>query len=505
MKPGTVFLVGAGPGDVGLITVRGKQLIDGADAIVYDSLANRDLLPGTAKETGFPELYFVGKRGGERESTSQDDINQLIVRLAREGKRVVRLKGGDPLVFGRGSEEAQALNDAAVPFEIVPGITAGIAAPAYAGIPVTHRGLATSVTFVTGHEDPAKPATLTNWKALASVGGTVVLYMGVKTLPSIAAALIEGGLPPEIPAAAIQWGTHAKQRTVTATLSTLSARVEAEGITAPVITVIGWSVLLRDEMRWFETRPLFGRQIVVTRASQNSTALSDKLRELGAEVIEMPATRISRLDLATLRARIENAGDYQWIVFTSQNAVAIFWEQLLASGRDSRALHGLKICAVGPATAAALLQRGIAVDILPERFVAEGLLEKLALRDDMAGAAVLYVTSEGARDVLPDGLTALGAEVDVVHAYRSLNDGSGAGRLKRALEAGNVDLVTFTSASTVRGYVDAVGEDLSMRARAASIGPITSEAVIAAGIELRCEAEESTIDGLVTAIERSLA
>ncbi|HZJ00815.1 MAG TPA: uroporphyrinogen-III C-methyltransferase, partial [Gemmatimonadaceae bacterium] len=282
---GKVFLVGAGPGDPGLITVRGKKLIESADAVVYDALANRDLLPADAKEAGHPELFDVGKRGGDTKSVSQSDINELLVQLARSGKRVVRLKGGDPFVFGRGSEEAQALNDAAVPFEVVPGVTAGIAAAAYAGIPVTHRGLATSVTFVTGHEDPAKSSTQTDWKALAKAGGTIVLYMGVKTLPSIASELIAGGMPAEMPAAAVQWGTLSKQKTVTATLETIAEEAAKNGISAPVITVIGWPVILRDEINWFESRPLFGRRIVVTRAAQQSQSLVDKLIELGADVI----------------------------------------------------------------------------------------------------------------------------------------------------------------------------------------------------------------------------
>ncbi len=500
---GKVFLVGAGPGDPGLITLRGKQLVESADAIVYDALANPALLPADARETGHPELYYVGKRGGAtKESFSQQDINSLLVKLAREGKRVVRLKGGDPFVFGRGSEEAQACNDATVPFEVVPGVTAGIAAPAYAGIPVTHRGLATSVTFVTGHEDPAKPTTLTNWNALAKAGGTIVLYMGVKTLPEIARALIEGGLPGEIPAAAIQWGTRWNQRTVVATLETLATKAEEQNVTAPVITVIGWSVVLREEISWFERRPLFGKRIVVTRATQQASGLTEKLRDLGAEVIELPATRIARLDLSALRRAIAAVGKYQWLVFTSQNAVGIFWEQLLASGRDARALAGVKVSAVGPATAGALLERGIAVDTIPERFVAEALLEIMRARDDVAGASVLYVTAEGSRDVLPDGLRQVGAEVEVIHAYQSINDGEGADRLARAIEAGKVDLVTFTSGSSVRGYVEAVGGDLAMRVPAASIGPQTSEALRAAGIEVRSEARESTIDGLVAAIVR---
>lgn len=505
MKIGTVYLVGAGPGDPALITVRGRQLIDRADAIVYDALVNRELLPSDARETGHPELYCVGKRGGGRKSVSQDDINALLVRLAREGKRVVRLKGGDPLVFGRGSEEAQALNDSSVPFEIVPGVTAGIAAPAYAGIPVTHRGIATSVTFVAGHELPGKPSTQTNWNALAKSGGTIVLYMGVKTLPAIAAALMEGGMPGAIPAAAIQWGTHPKQRTVTATLETLADKAAEAGIIAPVITVVGYAVVLRDEINWFETRPLFGKRIVVTRAAAQSAHLSEKLRELGADVIEMPATRVARLDLAPLRHAISHVGDYQWIVFTSQNAVAIFWEQLLGADLDARALGGVKIAAIGPATAGALLEHGIVVDVVPERFVAESLLKKLSERADISGASVLYVTAEGAREVLPDGLEELGAHLSVVPAYRSINDGTGSTRLARALETGTVNLATFTSASAVRGYVDAVGEELARRAPAASIGPVTSEAITAAGVELKCEAKESTIEGLIDAIQLALA
>lgn len=497
-----VFLVGAGPGDPGLVTVRGKQLIESADAIVYDALANTALLPPGARETGRPELYYVGKRGGAKDSVSQEEINNLLVKLWRDGKRVVRLKGGDPFVFGRGSEEAQALNDASVPFEVVPGVTAGIAAPAYAGIPVTHRGLSTSVTFVTGHEDPAKSSTQTNWTALAKAGGTIVLYMGVKTLRNIADALIEGGMPGETPAAAIQWGTQPRQRTVVATLDTIAEKAEAQAVTAPVITVIGWSVVLRDELNWFEQRPLFGKRIVVTRATQQAPALSDKLRDLGADVIEMPATQIARLDLSSLRAAIANIGDYEWLIFTSQNAVAIFWEQLLGGGRDARALAGTRIAAVGPATAGALLEHGITVDLIPKRFVAEGLLEMMRERDDVSGNRVLYVTAEGARDVLPDGLRGLGADVTVMEAYRSIADGYGAERLSRAIEAGTVDLVTFTSASAVKAYVDAVGDDLALRVPAASIGPQTSEAVRAAGIELRYEADESTIDGLIAAVLR---
>jgi uroporphyrinogen III methyltransferase/synthase len=497
---GKVFLVGAGPGDPGLITVRGRELIDTADAIVYDALANPALLPPDAVSAGFPELFYVGKRGRDKRSVTQEDINQLIIRLAREGKRVVRLKGGDPFVFGRGSEEAIACGEASVTCEIVPGITAGIAAPAYAGIPVTHRGMSSSVTLVTGADDSSRLANTTNWSALARSGSTIVLYKGLKTLPQTAAALIEGGLPPETPAAAIQWGTRSKQRTVVATLGTLCDAIESERLKAPVITVIGWSVLLRDEIAWFEKRPLFGKRIVVTRAADQAPALSGRLAELGAEVVEVPAARIARLDLTPLRTALEELSGYDWIVFTSRNGVLLFWEQLLSSGRDARSLAGLRIAAVGAATAGSLLEHGIAVDVIPERFVAEGLIEALRDRDDVRGASVLHVGAEGARDVLRAGLEELGATVTMLAAYRSVPQPEGAENLRAALEQGEVDLVTLMSASAVSGFVDAVGADAARGAAAASIGPITSEAARAAGLDVAIEAEESTMDGLVDAI-----
>jgi len=418
---------------------------------------------------------------------------------------VVRLKGGDPLVFGRGSEEAQALAAAGVPFEVVPGVTSGIAAPAYAGIPVTHRAVATSVTFVTGHEDPAKGATQTDWGALARSGGTIVLYMGVKRLPEIAASLVAGGLSAATPAAAVQWGTHGRQRTIVATLDTLSVRAAEAGIEAPVITVIGPVVALRDEIAWFDRRPLFGARIVVTRARAQAGSLAARLRALGAEVLEAPATQIERLDQAPLRRAVQRLADYQWAVFTSQNAVALFWEALRAEGRDARALAGLKVCAIGPATSEALLAHGVAVDVVPKRFVAEGLLEALRGRGDLHAARVLYATAAGARDVLPEGLAAAGAEVDVLPAYRSVPDDEGAAALRGAVEGGAVDLVTFTSASTVHGFVAAVGEGAARRVPAVSIGPVTSEAARAAGLRVVAEASESTIGGLVAAVAAARA
>jgi len=411
----------------------------------------------------------------------------------------VRLKGGDPLVFGRGSEEAQALAEAGVAFEIVPGVTAGVAAAAYAGIPVTHRGTATSVTFVTGHEDPAKEEQQTDWASLARAGGTIVLYMGVKTLPRIADALVAGGMSPDTPAAAVQWGTYAKQRTVVATVTTLAEAVEREGLGAPIITVIGKVVALRGEIAWFDRMPLFGKRIVVTRASAQAGGLRAALTELGADVLEMPALRVVPLDSAPLRAALDRVNEYDWVMFTSQNAVAFLWEALRIAGRDARALAGRKIACVGRSTADALLARGLAADVVPDRYVAEGVLESLEQRDDVRDARVLYIAAEGARDVLPDGLAALGCTVDVVNVYRTASDGAGAGALREALKNGRVDAVTFASASAVRGFVEAVGVELARRAPAISIGPVTSDAVRAAGITLAGEATEASIKAIADA------
>lgn len=504
---GIVYLVGAGPGDPGLLTLRGAELLVTCDAVVFDALANPALLAlaNVAERETAVELHDVGKRGGAAESAKQDEINALLVRLGREGKRVVRLKGGDPLVFGRGSEEAQALAEAGVSFEIVPGVTAGIAAPAYAGIPVTHRGAATSVTFVTGHEDPTKDHTTVDWQALARAGGTIVLYMGVKTLPNIVAALIAGGMSSDTPAAAVQWGTHPRQRTVTATVSTLADAIREAGLTAPVITVIGPVVDLRGEIAWFDRRPLFGKRIVVTRAQAQASALTERLAAAGAEVIEMPATRIEPCDLAGLRDALGDIAAFDWIVFTSQNAVQVAWDALRAMGLDARAFAGVKIAAVGPMTADALLQHGLAVDVVPERFVAEGLLDALRSREDVRGARVLYVAGEGARETLERGLIGAGASVERVTAYRSVVDGTDADSLKTRLDRGDVDLATFTSASSVRAFVDLVGAERARRVPAASIGPITTEAARDAGLDVAIEATTSTIDGLVESIVESFA
>ena len=496
---GIVYLVGAGPGDPGLLTVRGRDLLACCDAIATDALANPAIVAAARLANPGVEVHHVGKRGGRSESSSQSEIDALLVRLGREGKRVVRLKGGDPFVFGRGSEEAQALAAAGIAFEIVPGVTSGVAAPAYAGIPVTHRGVATTVTFVTGHEDPAKPDAQTDWAALARAGGTIVLYMGVTTLPRIVTALVTGGMSPDTPAAAVQWGTYARQRTVVATVSTLADAIAGAGLSAPVITVIGQVVSLRDEIAWFDRRPLFGRRVIVTRASAQASGLRDALAERGAEVLELPAMHIEPLDDAPLRAALSRLDAMEWVVFTSQNAVRLAWDALRSSGRDARAFAHCRIACVGRATSEALLAHGLVADVVPTRFVAEGVLEAMTSRDDVRGARVLYLAAEGARDVLPDGLLHLGCDVDVVRVYRSVSDGAGSDLLRAALADGSVDAVTFASASAVRGYVDAVGAALARSVPAISIGPVTSDAVRAAGLRLGAESAEASVTALVGA------
>ena len=502
---GIVYLVGAGPGDPALLTVRGRDLLATCDVIAADALANPAIVAAARVANPRVEVLDVGKRGGSSESKNQDAINALLVQLGRDGKRVVRLKGGDPLVFGRGSEEAQALAAAGVAFEFVPGVTAGIAAPAYAGIPVTHRGVATSVTFVTGHEDPSKPDTQTDWAALARAGGTIVLYMGVKLLPRITSALVAGGMSPDTPAAAVQWGTHARQRTVVATVSTLADTIARERIGAPVITIIGDVVALREEIAWFDRRPLFGRRVVVTRASAQATGLRDALAELGAEIIELPALRIEPLDSAPLRAAVERVHEFQWVIFTSQNAVQITWDALIAAGKDTRAFGTCRMACVGSATRDALRARGVTADVVPDRYVAEGVLEAMGSRADVAGTRALYLAAEGARDVLPSGLRAMGCDVEVVHVYRSVSDGEGRDALRAALVDRKVSAVTFASASAVRGYVEAVGETLARSVPGVSIGPITSDALRAAGIPIGAESTEASVVALAQATSAFVA
>ncbi len=492
-RPGVVYLVGAGPGDPGLMTARALELIASAGAIFHDRLIPPGALDGARADA---ELIYVGKAPGAP-SVPQDEIGERLVEAARAGKSVVRLKGGDPFVFGRGGEEGEVLRAAGVEFEVVPGVTAGVAASAYAGIPVTHRDDASAVAFVTGHEDPEKSETALDWDALARFPGTLVFYMGVKRLGENAAALISAGRNPAQPAAAVERGTMDGQRTVVATLATIAEAVEREGVGAPALIVVGPVVQRREALAWLERRPLHGRRVVITRARAQASGLAKTLRALGAEIVELPAIRIEpRLGSEEVRDAIDSIEDYALICLTSPNGVRLLFEALAAANRDARALAGATIAAIGPGTARALAEHGIAADVVPERFVAEALVEALA-EVEVAGRRALVARAAEARDVLPDALRGRGAEVDVVALYETTREQPGPEAVEAAQSA---DYVTFTSSSTVRNLTEALGERFPRGARVVSIGPVTSEAARDAGLEVDVEAERHDVDGLLAAL-----
>ena len=483
MSAGTVYLVGAGPGDPGLLTVRAAELIARADVILHDRLIPADALAGARPDA---EVIYVGKQGGGRQ-VPQQETHRLLVEHARAGRTVVRLKGGDPFVFGRGGEEALACLEAGIPFEVVPGITAGVAAPAYAGIPVTHRELASGVAFVTGHEDPAKPDPALDWPALAAFPGTLVFYMGVRALPRIAEQLVAGGRPADEPVAVVERGTLPGQRTLLATLSDVAERAAAERMRAPAITLVGPVAELRERLAWLERRPLHGRTIAVTRARPQASALAARLRELGADVVEAPAIRTRSLE-----AELPDLVAYDLVCVSSPNGAAELFARLASAGLDARALAGRTVAAIGPGTARALKEGGIVADVVPERAVAEGLVEALAGVDVRRA---LVVRAREGRDVLPDALRERGAEVDVLALYETVAEPLDEPTARAARAA---DYVTFTSASTVRYFLDAAGG--LDGPRIASIGPATSAALRDAGVEPHVEAEPHTPDGLVAAL-----
>jgi uroporphyrinogen III methyltransferase/synthase len=483
-RAGVVYLVGAGPGDPGLMTARSLELTASADAIFYDRLIPPGALDGAREEA---ELVYVGKQPGVP-SAPQEEIGERLVEAARAGRSVVRLKGGDPFVFGRGGEEGEALREAGVEFEVVPGVTAGVAATAYAGIPVTHRDDASAVAFVTGHEDPHKDESAIDWSALARFPGTLVFYMGVKRLPQNAASLIAGGRDPEEPAAAIERGTWPGQRTVAATLGTIAEAVEREAVKAPALIVVGEVAKRREQLEWLERRPLHGRRVVVTRARAQASGFAATLRSLGAEVVELPAIRIEpRIDSEEAKRAAAGVGAYDLVCLTSPNGVRLLFEAMEAAGLDARALAGVTVAAIGPGTARALAERGV---------LAEGLIEALE-DEEVAGARVLVARAAEARDVLPDALRERGAEVDVVALYETVREQPGAEEIEAAQGA---DYLTFTSSSTVTNLAEAVGDHFPTDARIVSIGPITSETIRARGLEVDVEAEQHDVDGLLKAL-----
>lgn len=502
-----VALVGAGPGDPGLLTLAAVDALREADVVVYDRLVSPAIVDRFVPASC--ERMYVGKLP-DRHTMTQEQINLTLVEKAREGKRVVRLKGGDPFVFGRGGEEALALTDAGIPFRIVPGVTSAVAVPAYAGIPVTHRGVASSFAVVTGHEDPSKEERAVDWERLATAVDTIVLLMGTKTLPQVVDLLIAGGRPAWTPVAVVQWGTLPSQATVTGTLADIVTRAASAGVTSPAVTVVGEVANLRDALRWFDSRPLFGKRVLVTRTREQASELARALERAGAEPVELPAIVLEPLaTAASLREPFERLerGEYRLTVFTSANGVRLFFERLRQAGRDARSVRG-SVAAIGPGTAAALAGHGIIADLVPETYTAEGLLEALdRAAFPLEGYRVLVPRSSEGRDALVDGLYARGAiAVDDVGLYRPGRPDPDTEALRR-LRAGEIDAATFASSSSVRNLVDLLERDVSPLEQVviACIGPVTARAAEEAGLAPRVIAREHTIAGLVRALEEAFA
>jgi uroporphyrinogen III methyltransferase/synthase len=485
------------------LTLKGKECLEEADVVLYDYLANPVLLqyaPATA------ERIYVGRRG-RGQYLDQADINRLLIERAKEGNVVVRLKGGDPFVFGRGGEEAEAVAAGGVDFEIVPGVTAAVAVPAYAGIPVTHRTLASTVTFVAGHEDPTKPETQLEWPKLASTSGTLVFMMGMKNLPSIVRRLLSEGRSSGQPVAAIRWGTKADQQTIVGTLGDIVARAEAAHLEPPTVIVVGEVVRLRGQLNWFETKPLFGKRVVLTRAQEQAREFSQLLAAYGAEPVEVPTIQIvppaswQAIDDAVVRLRT-----YQWLIFTSVNGVRPFMDRLHAAGKDARALANLSLCAIGPRTAQELGAYGLTPDVIPTEFQAEGMITALA-HVGIRGSRVLIPRAEVAREILPEQLRELGATVDVIPVYRTIAPAVDVGPLTQQFHDGQVAAVTFTSSSTVRNFVELFGgrdavKSLVARVVIACIGPITARTAEEYGLTVTVMPAENTVPALAEAIVR---
>ncbi len=492
---GKVFLVGAGPGDPGLITRRGFELIEQAEVLVYDQLGTAAFIGHCRSDC---EMIDVGKFAGKH-TLPQEDINRLLVDKANENKTVVRLKGGDPFVFGRGGEELQVLSAAGIEFEVVPGITSAISAPAYAGIPVTHRDFTSTFAVVTGHEADKEDSAI-DWSALAKIG-SVVFLMGVKKLPEIVKNLLEAGRSPETPVAMVQHGTLPIQRTVTGTLSTIVEIAKTKQIKAPAVTIVGEVVSLRESMHWFEKRPLFGRNILVTRSRHQASSLLAKLKELGANAIEFPTIKIiQHFNSDAFKGFMKAIDTFPYLVFTSVNGVEGFVEALLQNDADLRMLAGKKIVCIGPATAEAFARRGIRPDHVPETFVAEAMLPWFSANPP---GKVAFLRAEKARETLPEALREIGYQPDIIPIYHTEFESPETEAVVQMLKEGAVDLVTFTSSSTVDGFEKLIaGNNIAPDAvPAAVIGPITEKTALEKGYSIRCRAEEFTIPGLITAMQ----
>ncbi|NOX96784.1 MAG: uroporphyrinogen-III C-methyltransferase [Nitrospirae bacterium] len=497
MTKGKVYLVGAGPGDEGLITVKGLECIKEAELIVYDNLINVSLL-SRAQETA--EKIYVGKKEGAH-TLPQEEINRLLVEKAKEGKKVVRLKGGDPFIFGRGGEEAETLFEAGIEVEIVPGVTSAIAAPAYAGIPLTHRRVTSTLGFITGHQDPTKGESDVAWEKISTGLGTLVFLMGVRNLPEIVKQLLSYGRSKDTPVAVIRQGTLPGQETVVGTLSSIIEEVEKKKIKPPAVIVVGEVVRFREKLKWFENKPLLGKRIVVTRARAQASKLSRRLRAEGAQVIEFPTIEISPpQDYGDLDDAIRNIGDYQWIIFTSPNGVEYFLKRLRKKGKDLRSLAPCRIGAIGEVTAKTLSDYGINPDFVPREYSSEGIGKEFPEKD-LSGQRLLIPRAEEAPQELPRALAGRGAEVKVVTAYRTVKVKS---PLSTCLNHDAIDLITFTSSSTVKNLVGMLDKgkliQLKEKTRVAAIGPVTARTAREEGFEVAIMPEEYTIDALVEAV-----
>ena len=500
-KKGRVFLVGAGPGDAKLLTLRGKECLEQADVVLYDHLANPELLKFVPSHA---ERIYVGRKG-RGAYRDQAEINILLITKAQEGKCVVRLKGGDPFVFGRGGEEAEVVADAGIPFEVVPGVTAAIAVPAYAGIPVTHRTLASTAAFVTGHEDPAKPTSAMEWPRLASAEGTLVFLMGMKNLPHIVERLIHDGKPASTPVALIRWGTYARQRTVVGTLSDIVGKAGIADMSPPTVIIVGEVVRLRDRLNWYESQPLFGKAILVTRPRDQAPALSNLLAAQGAEPVECPMLEIQPPDSwIPMDEAIDALLSYNWIIFTSLNGVQSFMERLWLHQKDVRCLAGLRVCCIGPRTKEEAARWGIVADLVPKDFQAEGILEAMR-KLGVEKQRILIPRAKVAREILPDQLRTMGATVQVVQAYQSVRPAVPVVPIRDRLRNKEIQYLTFTSSSTVRNFCELFDnrqelKELTGAVPIAVIGPITAQTVHEEGLSVDVMAVENTIPALVDAI-----
>lgn len=495
-RSGICYLAGAGPGDLGLVTLRVRELLEQADVIVFDYLCNAEMLKWARRDA---EIIYAGKKAGQH-TLKQEEINALIVEKTRAGKKVLRLKGGDPFLFGRGGEEAEALADAGLAFEIVPGVTSAIAAPAYAGIPVTHREHAAQLTIFTGHEDPTKPESTLDYRALATAPGTKVMLMGVERIEAITEKLVANGLMPETPVALVRWGTTGRQQTLSGTLGDIAEKVVRTGFRAPAVAVIGGVAALREKLAWFDNRPLSGQRIVVTRTRHQAGALSSQLRALGADVYELPTIRIEPpTDEREFTTAVVHAHQYDWLVFTSPNGVTAFFEKFFSIREDARELGGVRIAAIGPATAAKVREYRFAVDLQPKEFVAEAIVAAFQEQGSIENQTILLARAEKARDVLPQELTQLGAIVDIAPVYRTEPETEDVSGGIARFKAEGADLITFTSSSTAENFV-ALKLPMPEGIKTASIGPITSKTMRELGLAVDVEAKQYDIPGLVAVI-----